>query len=87
MSAVPFLIFCVVASRSNVGDNCGYVRTTALAFVAAEACVLLCLDWACAFSVMVLAVPLALLPPHAGIKAMLFCAIPLHLMLCLVAVG
>lgn len=43
-------------------------KIISLALVAAESCMLLCVDWACAFLVLVLVVPIWLLQPMVNVK-------------------
>ena len=80
--AIPALSARLTAwDRPAVNKHC--LKTSALALAAAEGCVLLCVDWACVFIVLIVTVPMLLLQPFLCLEQFTVCAVPLHCVCCL----
>ena len=67
--------------RTAGNEQC--LKTSALALAAAQGCVMLCIDWACVFLVLIVTVPMFLLQPYLCLKQFFVCAVPLHCVCCL----
>lgn len=78
----PLTAFSVTHARHlnktalNIPECC--LRVTSLAFIAAESCVLLCTDWATAYVLLVLVVPMWVPQFRINIKTLVVCTSALY---------